>query len=98
MKTSASVKHRQIASLLILATLFGSSLAEAKLFCRFRQSVACSGMVTAESSSGNITFLLNRVVYNSCGDVVSEKIHEIRGTPEQVENQLRKARCPQDTY
>jgi hypothetical protein len=98
MNISAQVKHRHIASLLILTILFGANLAQAKLFCGLRHSVACSGIVTAESSSGNITYVLNRVVYDSCGKVVSDKFHKMMGTAEYVENQLRKARCPQDSF
>lgn len=97
MNISTLVQHRHIASLLIAATLVSASAAEAK-FCGFRQKIACSGMVTGESSSGNITYVLNRVVYNSCGKVISDKFHRLMGTPEEVENQLRQARCPADTY
>ncbi|WP_413294496.1 hypothetical protein ACLSU7_05185 [Bdellovibrio sp. HCB185ZH] len=97
MNFSARVKQRHIASFLILAALLGANIAEAKS-CGSRQKVVCSGIVTGESSSGNITYVLNRVVYNSCGKIVSDKFHRLMGTPEDVENQLRKARCPEDSY
>ncbi|WP_142699733.1 hypothetical protein [Bdellovibrio sp. ZAP7] len=97
MNISALVKQRHIASFLILVALFQAPFAEAKS-CGSRQKVVCSGIVTGESSSGNITYVLNRVVYNSCGKVVSDKFHRLMGSPADVENELRKARCPADIF
>ncbi|QLY26710.1 hypothetical protein [Bdellovibrio sp. KM01] len=97
MITSARVKQRHIASFFILTVLLGAHSAEAKS-CGSRQKVVCSGIVTGESSSGNITYVLNRVVYNSCGKVVSDKFHRLMGSPADVENELRKARCPADSF
>lgn len=80
---------------LISALIFTAQAAEAK-FCGFRRTVACSGMVITESSSGYITYALNRVVYNACGKEVSNKLHKLQGTPEEIERQLQRARCPAD--
>jgi hypothetical protein len=97
MNNTTQMTQRFASLLLIAATLLPASFAEAK-FCGFRHKVACSGVVTTESSSGNITYVLNRVVYNSCGKVVSDKLHKLTGTVEQVENELRRARCPQESF
>ncbi|UYL09310.1 hypothetical protein B9G69_001830 [Bdellovibrio sp. SKB1291214] len=97
MNKTARISHHFASFTIIATTLLVASLAEAK-FCGFRHKVACSGMVTTESSSGNITYVVNRVVYNSCGKVVSDKLHKLTGTPEQVESELRRARCPQDSF
>ncbi|WP_413560865.1 hypothetical protein [Bdellovibrio sp. HCB209] len=77
---------------LISALILVGSTAEAK-FCGFKRTVECSGMVTTESSSGYMTYVLNRVVYDSCGREVSNKLHKLMGTPEDIERQIRKARC-----
>lgn len=97
MNNTAQMTQRFTSLLIIAATLLAAPFAEAK-FCGFRHKVACSGMVTTESSSGNITYVLNRVVYNACGKVVSDKLHKLTGTVEQVESELRRARCPEGTF